>query len=80
LRLFRCSNASEVEASLLRLKRFYASLVPRIRADEFPVERYYRDVRVTRIHEGTSHIQKLISAGAGPRTGADERGTRTRTP
>lgn len=29
---------------------------------EFPVERYYRDVRVTKIYEGTSHIQKLIIA------------------
>jgi alkylation response protein AidB-like acyl-CoA dehydrogenase len=29
---------------------------------DFPVERYYRDVRVTKIYEGTSHIQKLIIA------------------
>lgn len=28
--------------------------------NDFPVERYYRDVRVTKIYEGTSHIQKLI--------------------
>lgn len=27
---------------------------------DFPVERYYRDVRVTKIYEGTSHIQKYI--------------------
>lgn len=27
---------------------------------DFPVERYYRDVRVCKIYEGTSHIQKLI--------------------
>ena len=33
----------------------------RIRQD-FPVERYYRDVRVTKIYEGTSHIQKHIIA------------------
>jgi len=26
------------------------------------VERYCRDVRVTKIYEGTSHIQKLIIA------------------
>ena len=30
--------------------------------NDFPVERYYRDVRVTKIYEGTSHIQKLIIA------------------
>ncbi|MNH46092.1 Acryloyl-CoA reductase (NADH) [compost metagenome] len=30
--------------------------------NDFPAERYYRDVRVTKIYEGTSHIQKLIIA------------------
>ncbi len=30
--------------------------------NDFPVERYYRDARVTKIYEGTSHIQKLIIA------------------
>lgn len=29
---------------------------------DFPVERYYRDVRVCKIYEGTSDIQKLIIA------------------
>ena len=28
--------------------------------DDHPVERYYRDVRVTSLYEGTSQIQKLI--------------------
>ncbi|BAT71814.1 short-chain acyl-CoA dehydrogenase [Thermosulfidibacter takaii ABI70S6] len=29
---------------------------------EFPVERYYRDIRVTTIYEGTSEIQRLVIA------------------
>ena len=29
---------------------------------DFPVERYYRDVRVCKIYEGTSDIQKQIIA------------------
>ena len=29
---------------------------------EYPVERYYRDARVTTIYEGTSEIQRLVIA------------------
>jgi alkylation response protein AidB-like acyl-CoA dehydrogenase len=29
---------------------------------EYPIERYYRDVRVTRIYEGTSEIQRMVVA------------------
>ncbi|HBD08596.1 MAG TPA: acyl-CoA dehydrogenase, partial [Syntrophobacteraceae bacterium] len=29
---------------------------------DFPVERFFRDVRVTSIYEGTSEIQRLIIA------------------
>jgi len=28
--------------------------------DEYPVERYMRDARVTTLYEGTSQVQKLI--------------------
>lgn len=31
---------------------------------EFPVERYYRDARVTEIYEGTSEVQRLVIARA----------------
>jgi alkylation response protein AidB-like acyl-CoA dehydrogenase len=27
---------------------------------EFPIERHYRDARVTRIYEGTSEIQRIV--------------------
>ena len=27
---------------------------------DFPVERYWRDVRVTQIYEGTSDIQRMV--------------------
>jgi butyryl-CoA dehydrogenase len=37
--------------------------------DDHPVERYYRDVRVTTLYEGTSQIQKLIIGRA--ETGID---------
>ena len=29
----------------------------------FPVERYYRDAKITEIYEGTSEIQRLVIAG-----------------
>jgi len=32
-------------------------------SNEYPLERYYRDAKVTTIYEGTSEIQKLIIAG-----------------
>ena len=30
--------------------------------EDFPVERFYRDARVTRIYEGTSEIQRIVIA------------------
>ena len=29
---------------------------------DFPVERYFRDARVTEIYEGTSEVQRLVIA------------------
>merc|ERR1711871_78942 len=31
---------------------------------DYPVERYYRDARITEIYEGTSEVQKLVIAAA----------------
>jgi butyryl-CoA dehydrogenase len=31
---------------------------------EFPVERHYRDARITEIYEGTSEIQRMVIAGS----------------
>ena len=29
---------------------------------EFPLERYYRDAKVTEIYEGTSEVQRIVIA------------------
>jgi alkylation response protein AidB-like acyl-CoA dehydrogenase len=42
------------EAVLLHGNRGYSS--------EYPVERYYRDIKGLQIYEGTSHIQRVIIA------------------
>lgn len=45
---------------------------------EFPVERYYRDAKLTEIYEGTSEIQRVVISralvGRGPRREAEDRG------
>ncbi|HLZ24941.1 MAG TPA: acyl-CoA dehydrogenase family protein, partial [Ktedonobacterales bacterium] len=42
------------EAVLLHGNRGYSN--------EYPVERYYRDIKGLQIYEGTSHIQRVIIA------------------
>jgi alkylation response protein AidB-like acyl-CoA dehydrogenase len=32
--------------------------------DEYPVERFYRDAKITEIYEGTSEVQKMVIARA----------------
>ncbi|MFL9991836.1 acyl-CoA dehydrogenase family protein [Paraburkholderia sediminicola] len=55
-KLFASEMAEKVCSDALQIHGGYGYL------NDFPVERYYRDVRVTKIYEGTSHIQKLIIA------------------
>ena len=65
-------RAFAVDASKAKL---FASTAARVHASEavqihggygytteFPVERYYRDAKITEIYEGTSEIQQLIIA------------------
>ncbi|AMO24161.1 acyl-CoA dehydrogenase family protein [Ramlibacter solisilvae] len=55
-KLFASEIAEQVCSDALQIHGGYGYL------NDFPVERYYRDVRVTKIYEGTSHIQKMIIA------------------
>jgi alkylation response protein AidB-like acyl-CoA dehydrogenase len=55
-KLFAAEMAEKVCSDALQIHGGYGYLT------DFPVERYYRDVRVTKIYEGTSHIQKVIIA------------------
>ena len=55
-KLFASEMAEKVCSDALQIHGGYGYLT------DFPVERYYRDARVTKIYEGTSHIQKLIIA------------------
>src|SRR4030095_4152975 len=55
-KLFASEMAEKVCSDALQIHGGYGYLI------DFPVERYFRDVRVTKIYEGTSHVQKLIIA------------------
>ncbi|MDA8483434.1 acyl-CoA dehydrogenase family protein [Pseudomonas resinovorans] len=55
-KLFASEMAEKVCSDALQIHGGYGYL------NDFPVERFCRDVRVTKIYEGTSHIQKVIIA------------------
>ena len=55
-KLFASEMAEEVCSDAIQVHGGYGYL------QDFPVERIYRDVRVTQIYEGTSEIQKLVIA------------------
>jgi hypothetical protein len=57
-KLFASEMAEKVCSQALQIHGGYGYL------KDFPIEKYYRDVKVTQIYEGTSEIQKLVIARA----------------
>ena len=57
-KLFASRTAREVSADAIQVLGGYGY------TREFPVERYYRDAKVTEIYEGTSEIQRIVIARA----------------
>ena len=55
-KLFASEAASPVCDNALQIHGGYGYI------NEFPVERYVRDVRLTRIGEGTSEVQRMLIA------------------
>ena len=58
-KLYASQVANEVTNEALQVLGGYGYM-----KDESPVERYYRDARVTEIYEGTSEIQRLVISRA----------------
>ena len=55
-KLFASATARKVTGDAIQVMGGYGY------TREFPVERYYRDAKVTEIYEGTSEIQRLVIA------------------
>jgi len=55
-KLFASETAEKICSDALQIFGGYGYL------NDFPIERYYRDVRVCQIYEGTSEVQKLVIA------------------
>ncbi|MGH7662458.1 MAG: acyl-CoA dehydrogenase family protein, partial [Vulcanimicrobiaceae bacterium] len=55
-KLFASTKAREHAAEAVQIHGGYGYMT------DFPVERYYRDAKITEIYEGTSEIQQLIIA------------------
>lgn len=55
-KLFASEMAEEVCSKAIQIHGGYGYL------QDYPVERYYRDARITQIYEGTSEIQRLLIA------------------
>ena len=55
-KLFASEMAEKVCSSAIQIYGGYGYL------EDYPVERYYRDARITQIYEGTSEVQRLLIA------------------
>lgn len=55
-KLFASEIAEQVCSSAIQIHGGYGYL------EDYPVERYYRDARITQIYEGTSEIQRMLIA------------------
>ena len=55
-KLFASEMAEQVCSSAIQIHGGYGYL------EDYPVERYYRDARITQIYEGTSEIQRMLIA------------------
>lgn len=55
-KLFASETSSEVTDLAVQIHGGYGY------SKSYPVERYYRDARVTRIYEGTSEIHRMVIA------------------
>ena len=53
-KLFASEMAETVCSAAMQIHGGYGYL------NDFPVERIYRDVRVTQIYEGTSDVQRIV--------------------
>jgi alkylation response protein AidB-like acyl-CoA dehydrogenase len=53
-KLFATEAAGRVADRMLQIHGGYGYV------EDFPIERIYRDVRVTRIYEGTSEVQRMV--------------------
>lgn len=57
-KLHAARNATAVAHSAMQIYGGYGY------SQEYPVERYYREARITEIYEGTNEVQKLVISGA----------------
>ena len=55
-KLFASESCNKIVDRMLQLHGGYGFV------EDFPIERYYRDARVTRIYEGTSEVQRIVIA------------------
>jgi alkylation response protein AidB-like acyl-CoA dehydrogenase len=55
-KLFASETATKVASSALQLHGGYGYF------KESPIERFFRDAKVTEIYEGTSQVQRLVIA------------------